>query len=129
MPGDDLYLGAPEGQAWPLSIEQVEPRLRERFPDSAILRKTSLVTRKTRLSFTIPFPDGNRRHGIYIDHDNLALSDGEVADWADTIAWFLGLLPPGTPCVAMRGEGPVFTPLPAQIRTSDDVIAFFDALA
>lgn len=89
MAGDDLFLGAAQGETWPLSVDTVQPLLQQRFPDAIIQRRSSPVTGKTRLSFTIPFPDGTPRHGIYIDHDNLALSDGGIDDWADTIAWFL----------------------------------------
>ena len=124
----DLFLGAPEGQSWPLSLDDVEPRLRERFPEAHIARKTSRVTGKTRLTFSVRLPDGQPRHGIYVDQDNLALSDGDPAVWADTIAWFLGLLPPGTRTVAMRGEGPTLAELPPQIRTPDSLIAFFSSL-
>jgi hypothetical protein len=128
VPGDDLFLGAPQGQAWPLGLDTVGNLLRDHFPDAVIERKTSSVTGKTRLSFDLPFPDGVSRHGIYVDHDNLALSDGSPADWADTIAWFLQLLPPGAATVAMRGEGPDVTPLPPSIRTPVAVVAFFESL-
>jgi hypothetical protein len=128
MPGDDLFLGAPQGERWPLSLDQVEPLLRARFPDASVERRSSRVTGKNRLSFAVPSGDGTQRHGIYVDHDNLALSDGSPADWADTIAWFLALLPPGTTTVAMRGEGPDVIPLPPQIRSIDAVRAFFEAI-
>ena len=121
---DDLFLGAPQGQTWPLSVDDVEPLLVGRFPDVIIERRTSAVTGKQRLSFSVGFPDGNRRHGIYVDHDNLALSDGQIGDWADTIAWFLEQLPPGTPTVVMRGEGPNVVNLPPQIRSPEGINAF-----
>ena len=65
----------------------------------------------------------SRRHGIYVDHDNSALSDGDPAVWAGPIAWSLTLLPPGSRTVAMRAEG--LTLAPAQVRTTDSVNAFF----
>jgi hypothetical protein len=126
--GEDLFLGAPQGQRWPLSLDDVEPRLRERFPDAYIQRRGSAVTGKSRLSFTVRLGDDVPRHGIYVDHDNLALSDGNADVWAETIAWFLSLLPPGTRTVAMRGEGPTVAELPAQIRTADSITAFFASL-
>jgi hypothetical protein len=129
VPGEDLFLGAPQGETWPLGIDTVEPLLRQRFPEAIINRRTSAVTGKNRLSFAIPFADGIQRHGIYVDHDNLALSDGTGTDWADTIAWFLNLLPAGTPTVVMRGEGPDVVPLPSQIRTPEGVAAFFASLS
>lgn len=88
-----------------------------KFPDAYIARRESAVTGKSRLSFTVKLADGTPRHGIYGDRDNLALSDGDATVWADTIAWFLSLLPPGTATVVMRGEGPTTAELPAQIRT------------
>jgi hypothetical protein len=126
--GEDLFLGAPQGQSWPLSLDDVEPRLRERFPDAYIQRRESAVTGKSRLSFTVRLADGTPRHGIYVDRDNLALSDGDATVWADTIAWFLSLLPSDTRTVVMRGEGPTTAELPAQIRTPDGIAAFFSSL-
>jgi hypothetical protein len=111
-----------------LSLDDLEPLLRGRFPDAYIARRSSLVTGKNRLSFTVQLADGIKYHGIYVDQGNLALSDGDATVWADTIAWFLTLLPAETPIVAMRGEGPTILELPAQIRTPDGITAFFASM-
>jgi hypothetical protein len=126
--GEDLFLGPPQGQLWPLSLDDLEPLLRERFPDAYIARHHSPVTGKNLLRFTIRLADGVKCHGMYEDRENLALSDGDATVWADTIAWFLTLLPAETPIVAMRGEGPTILELPAQIRTPDGITAFFASL-
>ncbi|MER7466736.1 hypothetical protein [Streptomyces sp. NPDC097981] len=46
------------------------------------------------------------RHGSYFDHSHLILRGGSPGLWADTIIWFLGLLPAGTPTVTMVETGP-----------------------
>jgi hypothetical protein len=113
----NLYIGAPQGQPWPLTLDQVEPQLRRRFPDAYITRETMAVTGEPYLSFDVQLADGVTRHGIYVDRDNLAVSDGTPADWADTIAWFLTLLPDGTSSVVMAEDNPVPVPLPKNATT------------
>jgi hypothetical protein len=124
----NLYVGAPQGQQWPLTLDVAEAHLRQRFPDAPISRETMAVTGEPYLSFDVQLADGVTRHGIYVDRDNLALSDGTPADWADTIAWFLGLLPAGTPTVVMVEEEPVPVPLPAATTTPDAIRELLESL-
>ncbi|MFI7598187.1 hypothetical protein [Actinoplanes sp. NPDC049681] len=123
-----LYLGAPPEHPWPLSLPTVETYLRQRFPDMIASRRTSLVTGNDVLDFDVRLDDGQQRHGTYVAGGKLALSDGTPADWADTIAWFLSLLPEGTPTMVMRDDGPEPVPLPEQTRTPEALIAFFESI-
>lgn len=122
-----LYLGAPAEETWPLSLPTVETHLRQRFPDMLASRRTSLVTGNEVLDFDVRLADGELRHGTYVAGGKLALSDGTPADRADTIAWFLSLLPEGTPTMVIR-DGPEPIPLPEQSRTPDALTAFFDSI-
>lgn len=124
-----LYLAAPPNQRWPLTIDDLTSQLQRRFPDALISRRTSAVTRNDVLDFDITLADGDMRHGTYVDGGKLALSDGSPTDWADTLAWFLSLLPDGTPAVAMIEEGADVVMVPAQIRSSHAVAAFYAALS
>jgi hypothetical protein len=69
----------------------------------------SNVKREYYLSFDIDV-DGTTRTGAYYV-GNLVLNDGDEADWAPTIAWFLSLLPSGIPAVTMRESNPDEFPL------------------
>jgi hypothetical protein len=124
----DVFVGAPRNGQWPLGVDVVENLLRQRFPDALIRRRTSAATGKDRVTFDLPRPAGPPRHGMYIDHDNLALSDADPQEWAETIAWFLTLLPPGTATVVMIDEGPRLVPLPDGVREPDAVAAFLAAI-
>jgi hypothetical protein len=124
-----LYLAAPPGHRWPLTLDELTDRLRQRFPGALISRRTSSVTRNDVLDFDVTLDDGEMRHGTYVDGGKLTLSDGTPSDWADTLAWFLSLLPEGTPAVAMVEEAIDVTALPAPIRSAPALAAFYAALS
>jgi hypothetical protein len=109
---DKIYLAAPEGTSWPLDLDTAEARLRERFPDAVIGRDHAPVSGKDYVDFDVSV-GGDLRRGIYVDGFNLTLYDGTPADWADTIAWFLSLLPEGTRVIAMTEHNFQPTPIPA----------------
>jgi hypothetical protein len=108
-----LYLVAPEGQPWPISLEAAEASLRAHWPAARITRQTSAVNGATYLSFDVTV-NGTPRWGTYADRTGLSLSEGSPADWADTIAWFLTLLPAGSTALAAAEENPELTPLPPE---------------
>jgi hypothetical protein len=108
---DKLYIVAPQGTTWPLDLDTAEQRLRERFPTAITSRQTAQASARDYLSFDIPI-DGTPRHAIYVNGFNLTLSDGTPGDWADTISWFLSLLPRGTPAIAMTEHNSQPTSLP-----------------
>src|SRR5215813_7695882 len=107
---DKLYVAAPEGTAWPLDLDTAEAKLRERFPEAVTARQTARASGQDYLSFDVPI-EGMMRHGIYVEGGNLTLSDGAPADWAETVAWFLSLLPAGTPAIALPEHNQQLTPV------------------
>lgn len=124
-----LFVAAPPGVQWPLSLDEVEAHLRHRFPDALITRETMATSGEPYLDFDVRLADGMPRHGVYVERGNLVLSDGLPADWADTIAWFLGLLPPRTPTVVMVEDEPVPVPLPEGTTTPDAIRELFESLS
>jgi hypothetical protein len=107
---DKLYVAAPDGTAWPLDLDTAEAKLRERFPEAVTSRQTARASGQDYLSFDVPI-EGMMRHGIYVEGGNLTLSDGAPADWAETVSWFLSLLPAGTPAVALTEHNQQLTPV------------------
>jgi len=124
---DKLYIAATEGTSWPLDLDTAEAQLRERFPDAVIGRQTGASSGQTYVSFDADV-NGMMRHGIYVEGGNLTLSDGEPADWAETIAWFLSLLPSGTPVVALAERNPNLVTVPAN-ASADEITQLLDGLA
>ncbi|GII26451.1 hypothetical protein [Planosporangium mesophilum] len=123
-----LFIAAPPGVQWPLSLDDVEAFLRQRFPDAMITRETLATSGEPYLDFDVRFPDGMTRHGVYVERGSLMLSDGTPADWADTIAAFLALLPPGTPTAVMVEDEPVPVPLPEGTTTPDAIRELLESL-
>jgi hypothetical protein len=123
---DKLVIAATPGTTWPLDLDIAEAKILERFPDAVTARHTGATTGQQYVSFDVEIDD-LMRHGIYVDGGNLTLSDGTPADWADTIAWFLSLLPPGTEAVALaeqNGELAYIPPSPSaeQLRSILDTL-------
>ena len=106
---DSFFIAAPQGATWPLDIDTVDQRLQERFPGLRAEIVYSNIKREHYLSFDVDV-DGTTRTGAYYV-GNLILNDGDEADWSPTIAWFLSLLPAGTPAVVMRETNPEEIPL------------------
>jgi hypothetical protein len=126
MSWDKLVVAAPQGTTWPFDLDRAEAALRERFPDAILCRHTGAATRQTYVSFDVQI-DGVPRHGIYVEGGNLTLSDGSPDDWADTIAWFLSLLPPGTPTVALAERNPDLASITSN-ASADEVREQFELL-
>ncbi|GAA0561526.1 hypothetical protein GCM10010172_50910 [Paractinoplanes ferrugineus] len=124
---DGLFLGAPPGHAWPLPATTLRTRLRERYPDAPLRLTESRVTSAMALDFEIPLADGDTHGGSYSETGVLALSDGSAELWADTMLWFLALLPPAAPVFAMREDNPTPTPLPPESRTDAAALTRFFA--
>jgi hypothetical protein len=123
---ETLYVGAPQGTSWPLDLARAEAPLRERFPDAFIRRGEGRASGRDYLSFDVTV-NGERRHGVYAEGLNLALSDGSPADWAETIVWFLSLLPEGTAAVAMTEDNFQLTPIPPS-PSVQSIRDLFDAM-
>ncbi|MFJ4676971.1 hypothetical protein [Kitasatospora sp. NPDC088783] len=114
---DAIFVAAPEGTSWPLSVHDVEQQLQTRFPGIRTWHKYAPVSRCDYVDFEIT-ADGEARHGSYFDRRHLILRDGTPEFWADTIAWLLALLPAATPAIAMVESNPdVMPPIPAGAST------------
>jgi hypothetical protein len=110
---DTFFVNAPEGDRWPLDIDTLDQHLQERFPGMNGWIRHAPVLSQDYLDFDVVL-EGSRRAGSYYAGGPLILNDGDAEDWAPTIAWFLSLLPLGTPAVVMRESDPEeIVPLPA----------------
>jgi hypothetical protein len=123
---ETLFVAAPEGATWPLDLDIVEDRLRQRFPDITTSRHTSAVSGDEYLDFALQL-NGMVRTGVYVARGNLVLNDGTPAEWADTIAWFLTLLPEATPVVVMTENNTQLTPMPST-ASPEQIRVVFDKL-
>jgi hypothetical protein len=112
MSNSTLYVAAPEGHSWPISLDAAAVHLRNHWPDAHVSRQVSAVTGKPYLSFDVVV-DGMARRGTYSEHPHcLTLSDGRPGDWAETIVWFLSLLPKGAQATAMADGDFRLVPIP-----------------
>ncbi|MER7850897.1 hypothetical protein ABTZ03_44030 [Kitasatospora sp. NPDC096077] len=102
---DTIYLGAAPGTTWALTPEEAEEHLQVRFPGMESWLKHAPVSDKDYVDFDVEV-DGEVRQCSYFGGGQLILRDGDPAVWADTIAWFLGLLPPEARTVAMVAANP-----------------------
>jgi hypothetical protein len=110
-----IYLGAAPGHHWPIDLDTAEVQLRRRWPEIVVRRLDSHVTGKQRLSCDV-IVDDQPMPLIYEADGPLVLEDGDPAVWADTIAWWLSLLPAGTPTVTMTDANTN----PVAIETTSD---------
>jgi hypothetical protein len=103
---DAIFIAAPPKTEWPLTMDTLGQRLPEQFPQVQVFPpQQGAASGKHYIPFEVTL-DGEVRHGTFFDRSHLILNDGPPALWADTIAWFLRLLPPGTPAVAMVEVNP-----------------------
>jgi hypothetical protein len=127
MSNSALYLGAPEGHTWPIDLESAQKHLQEHWPEAHVSRQVSKVTGDPYLSFDVEIA-GMHRWGTYSAHPHcLTLTSGRPADWAETIVWFLSLLPRGTPAVAMADGDFKLVPVP-QGATVQEITELYEAL-
>jgi hypothetical protein len=97
---DGIFIAASPNTLWPLEIDGFEGRVRTRWPDVRTETRHAPTSDEDYLAFELDI-DGERRHGAYFDRRCLLLEDGTAAFWADTIAWFLSLLPTDAQVVCM----------------------------
>jgi hypothetical protein len=126
MSTERIIVAAEPGTDWPLSLAEFTNRLRDRWPEVRTWTQHSPITNADYLTFEVG-TDEHTRSGAYFEHQQLDLSDGTPDDWADTIAWFLRLLPPTSRSVCLLAAVPEPTPLP---RTSShtDIAAILNEL-
>lgn len=126
MSTERIIIAPDEGSAWPLSLADFAERLRERIPDVHMSIKHSASTDGDYYRFQFGAP-GQLRYGTYFEHHHLGLSAGTIEDWADTIAWFLRLLPERTRTVGLLEAVPIPTPLPSR-STPQQIVAILNGL-
>lgn len=102
---DTFVVSAPEGRMWPVEISAVSQCLAERFPEMRSRTSRAPVLGRDYLAFELMM-NGMWRTGAYYRGGPLILNDGDAVDWAPTVAWFLGFLPPGSLAVVMRESNP-----------------------
>lgn len=122
-----IFVAAPEPGTWPLTLDQFEARLQERWPEAETFAHHAPISDQDYLDFQVDL-DGMTRTASYYDRSTLILGDGDPEFWADTIVWFLGLLPTHAQSVAMVEVNPEHTaPIPPG-ATAEDIRNLLDAL-
>jgi hypothetical protein len=121
-----LNVVAPKGQPWPVDLAAAEARLRQHWPSAHITREVGRVIQTAYLSFDVEI-NGRSRWGILEPTQYLSLREGSPADWAETIAWFVNQLPPGSAALAYVGENPDPAPIPPG-SSADELRALYERL-
>jgi hypothetical protein len=107
---DTFYVGAAEGTAWPLTVDQVEAVLQARTPTVHTNRGHAAVSDKDYVWFNAE-AEGATIECLYTDQFSLTISDCEPAQAAEILVWFFGLLPADAPTVVLTETNPTPTPL------------------
>ncbi|MFF2123445.1 hypothetical protein ACFVXH_39575 [Kitasatospora sp. NPDC058184] len=102
---DTIHLAAAPGTTWALAPQDAEDHLRARFPDLRAWQEQAPASGKDYVTFQVDL-DGASRRGSYFARGHLILDDGDADLWADTAAWFLGLLPADARAIAMIESNP-----------------------
>jgi hypothetical protein len=95
-----------------LDLDLIESHLRTRFPQARIRRRRGAATQVEYVRFDTEIA-GLRRQGMCFDRGGIVVSDGSPEDWADTLSWYLPLLPSDAPVVAMTEHNQDLTPIPS----------------
>lgn len=123
-----IFIAATPGTSWPLDLDTVSRHWRERFPDTQLFRKHAPVSDTDYVDFQLEL-DGEIRACSYFADSKLILNDGTSTLWADTIVWFLRLLPAGSTAVAMVEVNPdEIAPVPAGVDAAA-IVGLLDRLA
>lgn len=123
-----IFVAAPEPGTWPLTLDQFEARLQERWPQTETFAHHAPISDQDYLDFQVDL-DGMTRTASYYDRSTLILSDGDPEFWADTIVWFLGLLPTRAQAIAMVEVNPEHTALIPPGANAEEIRNLLDALA
>jgi hypothetical protein len=102
-------------------MASLESQLRTRWPEVHTAARHSSATDEDYLAFELDL-DGERRHGSYFDRKYLLLEDGTPTFWAETITWFLALLPSDAHVVCMTDAVPEPIPMPRHAN-ADQVVS------
>ena len=121
-----IFLSPAEGDTWPLDVDAAEGHFRDRWPSISPMRGTGHPATKPTLDFDVKL-HGQTVSVVYQDGGPLVLNDGTPEEWADTIVWFLNLLPADASVVTMTDFNP--SPVPLERSTDADYIRrLLDAL-
>lgn len=123
---DAIFIAAPPNTTWPLDLNGFESPLRARWPEVHTVVRQAPATDDDYLAFELDLA-GERRHGAYFDRRYLLLEDGTPALWADTIAWFLSLLPTEAQVVCMTEAVPQPVPMPRR-ADAEQITAVLESL-
>lgn len=118
-----LHLVAVEGTAWPLGAAEFARVARMRWPDAVIDTDPVATIATPHVTFDIEI-DQMARYGMYVQAEQLVLNAGSPEDWADTVVWFLGLLPRGSGVECFTDAAPVPHALPTG-ATAEQVVEVF----
>jgi hypothetical protein len=115
-----IHILAPEGTQWPLGVDAFEGRLRQGLPGAILTPRTQTSSGAVGVPFKIDDDDDELHEGLYIEGEQLILFGGTPEIWSNTIAWFLGLLPAGSPSLAMVEVNPeAIAPIPHGVGAAD----------
>jgi hypothetical protein len=123
---DGIFIAAAPGSTWPLSLDSFAARLRARWADVVTVARHAAATNQDYLAFEVDL-EGERRHGSFFDGRYLVLEDGTPSFWADTMAWFLSLLPVDASVVCMTESVPEPVPLARQ-ASSAEIVAVLESI-
>jgi hypothetical protein len=113
---DRIHIGSPADKPWPLTLTEFETSLHQRWPQAHTTIKQAVRSHNDYLAFHLTLDDQDR-NAAYFPHEQIVLSDGTPTLWADTIAWFLNLLPDDAEVVCMKETSEGLTPLPRHATT------------
>jgi len=113
-----IFLSPPEGDTWPLDIDAAEPYFRDRWRGINPIRGEGHPATKRLLDFDVTL-DAQSVSVVYQDGGPLVLNDGTPEQWADTIVWFLSLLPADAAVVTMTEHNPTPVPLDRNANAAD----------
>lgn len=123
---DSIFIAAAPSTTWPLDMTGLGGQLRSRWPEIHMTARHAPATNDDYLAFELDL-DGGRRHGAYFDRKYLLLEDGTPKFWAETITWFLSLLPADARVVCMTEAVPEPIAMPRH-ADADHVTAVLGSL-
>jgi hypothetical protein len=121
-----IFVAAAPPTTWPLDMAGLEGQLRARWPEVHTAARHSSATEVDYLAFEADLA-GERRHGAYFEHMYLLLEDGTPEFWAETISWFLALLPDDAEVVCMTEAVPEPVPMPRH-ADPDQIVSVLESL-
>lgn len=126
MSNEAILICAAPDTRWPLTLAEFESSLRGRWPNVRTWVEHSPRTNDDHVTFGVDFDDYTR-HGTFFNGQQLALHDDVPSFWADTIEWFLSLLPSDARVVGIMEAVPEMEVIPRD-ATADQIVTILDDL-